>query len=64
MLLINGRWEVSDGGTCLRRNMLGEGVDNNNKKNDHPIENNYKDYDDGDDDEGAPSAWPRAEADI
>ena len=37
MLLIYGRWEVSDGGTCLRRNMLGEGVDNNNKKKDQPI---------------------------
>ena len=52
-------------GTCLRRNMLGEGVDNNNKKNDHPIlMAMIEDYDDGNDDEGAPSAWPWAEADI
>ena len=53
------------GGTCLRRNMLGEGVDNNNKKKDQPIlMTMIEDYDDGDDDEGAPSAWPWAEADI
>ena len=59
------RWEVSDGGNCLRRNMLGEGVDNNNKKKDQPIlMTMIEDYDDGDDDDGAPSAWPWAEADI
>ena len=63
MLLIYGRWEVSDGGTCLRRNMLGECV--YNKKKDQPIlMTMIEDYDDGDDDEGAPSAWPWAEADI
>ena len=37
MLLIYGRWEVSDGGTCSHRNLLDEGVDNNNKKKDQPI---------------------------
>ena len=45
--------------------MLGEGVDN--KKNDHPrpiLMTMIEDYDDGDDDDGAPSAWPWAEADI